>query len=89
MLIILAFLDLLSALVLILLAFGMTISYIVIPVVVYLAVKGVLFLRDFASIFDIIIAFVLLLSLIVSIPSAIVVIMAVFLSQKSFMSLLG
>ena len=89
MLIILAFLDLLSALVLILLAFGMAINFIVIPVAAYLAVKGLLFLKDFASIVDLIIAAVLVTSLFLNVPAIILMIMAVFLIQKSFMSLLG
>jgi len=86
MLIILAVLDLISAITLAFVYFGIIIKFLIVASAVYLIVKGLIFLGDPASIIDIIIALSLLVSLMITLPKVIILIFGIFLLQKALLS---
>jgi len=86
LLIMLGILDLLSAATLGLLFFGITIKFLIIGAAIYLGIKGLIFLGDFASILDLIIAACLVTSLIITLPKFLLVVFAIVLIQKAIFS---
>jgi len=89
LLIMLGVLDLLSALMLLLLSFGVVFKSLIIASAVYLGIKGIIFLGDFASILDFVAALLLVISLAVALPKFILIIFAVILVQKAFFSFIS
>ena len=88
-LIILGVLDALASLALLLLSFGVVFKILVIGAAIYLGFKGLLFITDIASIFDVITAVVLILSLSIVLPKFIFIVLLIILVQKAFFSFLG
>jgi hypothetical protein len=86
MLALLAFMDFFSAVVLILLSLGVTIKVLLALAAIYLFVKGMIFVKDVASIIDIIIAVALFSSIFITLPKIAIIIFAIFLVQKSIFS---
>jgi hypothetical protein len=89
MLVVLAALDLIAALTLILLSFGFFVKFLITASAIYLLVKGLIFIKDFASAFDIGIALFLFLSFAFSLPKVILLVSALFLLQKAAFSFLS
>jgi len=86
LLIILGILDLLSAATLGLLLLGITVKALIIGAAIYLGIKGLVFLGDFASIIDLIIAMLLVASLIITLPKFLIIVLAIVLIQKAIFS---
>jgi hypothetical protein len=89
MLVVLAVLDLLAASPIVLLYFGLAVKFLIIAAGIYLLVKGLIFIKDIASAFDVGIALFLFLSLITPLPKIILIIAALFLIQKAAFSFLS
>jgi hypothetical protein len=89
MLIVFAILDLISALTLGLLYFNISVKFLILTSAIYLIVKGIIFLKDIASIIDLIIAGFLLISLFITIPKIVLLVFAIFLLQKAIFSFIS
>jgi hypothetical protein len=89
MLFLLGILDMISASVLVLAFFGIIWKVLIIGSAVYLGIKGIIFIKDIASIFDLLAAACLILSLMFTLPKIIFIILALILAQKAFFSFFG
>lgn len=89
MLVVLAILDLLAAFTIALLYFGFIVKFMIIAAAIYLLIKGLVFLKDFASAFDIGIAMFLFLSLAITLPKIVLLLSGLFLLQKAAFSFLS
>ena len=84
----LGLLDVIATLLLIGVAASLNISQgLIITMSVYLIIKGIVFIIDIASVFDITAGTLLILSLFVSLPPVLLLIAAVLVGIKGFMSL--
>lgn len=87
---ILGLLDIFATLLLIGVAANLNIPQgLIITISVYLIIKGIIFIVDIASIFDITAGTLLVLSLFVSLPPAFLLIAAVLVGIKGFTSLVS
>jgi len=87
---ILGFIDIAASIILILSLFGLKWNILFIILMIYLFLKGIIFVLssfDFASIIDVLSSVIILLTLFMDVPSFLIIISAALLFQKGVFSL--